>query len=236
MNSLQESLDEANKLIRDLSAEIVVQEATQGHWEQEHVYFPVRRYYDMENDEYRDTWTEGSPAITNQDTEKRESARENLKRIFRSSEWYSVRCKIGRALAINEDELSEMANAWIEELDERRKKTKTFTKEVCIGTRTEYRDVLVKPCGGEDRSWLDTEAYEVPDYEERTHTAPTKDAINASEDLRELYEIHPSKDTRQKISSEKPCATPLRSASLHSGAKHRACLAIRDRTFLVAHP
>jgi len=36
--------------------------------------------------------------------------------------------------------------------------------------------------------------------------------------------------------SEKPCATPLRSASLHSGAKHRACLAIRDRTFLVAHP
>jgi len=114
MEKLEDVLVQVEKLRRDLSAEIVVQEE-EGHrfsldeltgtggsdaiW--------VRAEHAVGN------WIVDKPEITKPDTQKQEPARQKLQQLYDISEWYSARYIAGRALGINEDTLFQQIQEWI---------------------------------------------------------------------------------------------------------------------------
>lgn len=108
---LGNEIAEIEQLRADLSAEIVIDKGEEGH--EEYLYKHGEEVYeggyygggspwgsgpyDDESNNPR-IWVDGKPDITQQDTQKREAARERLHRIRENSDWITARYKARSAL------------------------------------------------------------------------------------------------------------------------------------------
>jgi hypothetical protein len=118
MENLEGILKRIEGLKKDLFAEVVIQEAIEGHYEDDAEEAGLgsgaasdAHYYSHSKGWLH--WVEGKPRIAEPNTKKRETARKELQNIYESSEWYSVKYAAGKALDINVDERLEL---WIENL------------------------------------------------------------------------------------------------------------------------
>ena len=92
MESLENALARVETLKRDLSAVIVIQEE-EGEWHPRSNGSRDGTHYQ----EYEDMWCVTRPGITEPDMEKRERTKTQLKQIYETSEWYSVKYVVIKA-------------------------------------------------------------------------------------------------------------------------------------------
>jgi len=125
MESLEKTLSHVESLRRDLGAEIVLQEGTEGRTE---TTIGFDKYWlPEESTEY---FIPGTPRITEPDTQKQADARAELLQVYDSSEWYSARYLAGKASAIEPKELDKQMNEWLADL--KKKAWLPVTKEVVV--------------------------------------------------------------------------------------------------------
>jgi len=111
-------LQEVERLKKDLSAEIVVDEGHEGYWDViEHGKYSSGGTYREE----KGAWIEGRPRTTEPDTDKRTSATQRLNQIHDSSPWYSARYQAAKteAIELSAEMLALQADDWVLELSSR---------------------------------------------------------------------------------------------------------------------
>lgn len=126
MRTLEQTLGEVERLRRDLSAEIVVQEGEEHQEEQ----YTERSDWNAYYRETENVWIVDKPRIAESDTEKRRNARTGLQEQYNSSLWYSARYAAGRALFVRNEELKRQIESWTGELGEKLQAKKMETRDI----------------------------------------------------------------------------------------------------------
>lgn len=120
--SLEETLGEVERLRRDLSAEIVVQEEKIEHISYEIPGQQPKGYSGIGDDNYYipDSWDEyvvKIPRIAHPDLGKQDAATRRLWNLYDSCEFYSARYMAGKALGIKDRKLNSQINKYLRELE-----------------------------------------------------------------------------------------------------------------------
>ena len=188
MEPLEVVLRRTEDLRRDLSAEKVIQEEI---WEEgEEILGDSSWNYGMPTGKYEKS-VRTQPEIKEQDTQKRESAKQELQRVYDSSEWYSARYFARRALG--DLKLENLPNLWLSELEKRVNATKTLMKEVDDGHYAEVYQEGRGYYGGSSPKW-------VPNIIEKPFDEPDKEVrIKAIDDYKELLRLSNSSPIKELI-------------------------------------
>lgn len=193
-DSLEDVLRQVESFGGDLSAEIVVQEE-KWHTEIEFT----------ETDAVLKWGDPGSPVkiidkprITKPDTQKREAAKQKLKQIYDSSEWYSARYNSGKALG---SEVNNNLIDWISQLEKDIISTKTDMIKFKVGTHTEQVEVSEQVLDSR-YTWGSTPITEtsiqdvkVEDYKEKLVIVP--DEIVREKALKDISKLYRRSNSQQ---------------------------------------
>ena len=124
MDDLETTLKKVEDLRRDLSAEIVVEEAVTHLGYLHEVPKGLRgdegRHLSLEEIQYYQEQGEivDRSAVMGPDMQKREAAKIQLQQVYNSSEWYSARFEARGALNINNKPLEDELKEWIQQLSD----------------------------------------------------------------------------------------------------------------------
>ncbi|VVB78094.1 Uncharacterised protein [uncultured archaeon] len=190
MEKLEDVLMQVESLRRDLNAEIVIQEGTEGHYEDREVYDILSYTWWIEPGGY----VEGEPRIAKPDTEKQETARKRLQETYNSCDWYSARYLAGNALGINSEILNKETDNWILDLKKRVQLSTTETVEV----KSTERRFLYDDYSKDTITSNDYEDVEVTSQKSVDILENLDSKTRAREDLKYFYYNLPDKDMRKK--------------------------------------
>ena len=176
MQILEQTLEEIGRLKKDLNARVIVKvpskyETQTGTETHQYTFRPVAVEEQVLIPEHEEP---GEP-----DTQKREAAKQELQQHYESCPWYSGRYRAGKVLIVDEGELDERLEGWLEELE---KEKSLKTHEI-----TSYSV----------RANVDSQEYEK--FKIKPIDENIKRIEKAREDLKDFYKIAETRELRQKI-------------------------------------
>ena len=168
--------------------------------------------HEQENMQLEDEWDEvrgksynDTYALSLSDTQRRESARQQLQQTYDSSEWYSARYVAGRALNLSKEKMNRDMDSWLVELTNQLKSTKEGRRKVIVGSH------FVCMGGGGVMSSCDAHAgpndsdrkyEEVDDYKERLFDlVDFEKRQNTIRDARHLFQLTKSPKAKTFLES-----------------------------------